>query len=123
MPTYQYQKGNNVCYQTNYYTIFKLRDVSGNPAYLIRNIENGIIHDNVAESELSNCDCSMIINRFWPNFVYTGDNGAASKWMMNNLIKNMCHGSGIEYGHNADSTVYTFSMNNGVDVWTKNKSN
>ncbi len=122
MPTYQYDKGNNVCYQTKCCTIFRHRDVSGNPAYLLREIMSGTVHDNVPEADCSNCDCSMIINCMWPNFTYTGDNNAASLWIITNLIKNMCHCSGVQYGPNADSSIYTFSMNDGANVWTKNKS-
>ena len=123
MPTYQYARGNNVCYQMKCCTIFRKQNVSGNPAYLLRNIEDGSVYEKVLESDCSDCDCSMIINKLWPNFVYTGDNGAASLWIVNNLIRNMCHCSGLQYGPNADSSVYIFSINNGANGWTKYKSN
>ena len=120
MPTYKYTNGSNVCHNGGCYTIFRQRDVSGAPAYLIRKVDDGTVLDNVLESQCMDCDCKEIIDLFWPNFVYTGNNGEASQWVMNNLIKNCSSLSNISYGHNNDSSVYTFSCDKGT--WTKNKT-
>ena len=120
MPTYKYEKGSNVCHNGGCYTVFRHRDVSGSPGYLIRKVDDGTVIDNVLESNCMDCDCNAIIDLFWPNFTYTGDNLEASKWIMNNLIKNMHCCENISYGHNSDSTVYTFSCDDGT--WTKNKT-
>ena len=120
MSSHKYSKGSNVSYNSAYYTVFRHRDVNGSPGYLLRKIVDGTVVDNVLESACSDCDCSAIINTLWPNFTYTGDNGAASNWIMNNLIKNMHCCENVNYGHNSDSSVYTFSCDDGT--WTKNKS-
>ena len=120
MPTYAFSNGQNVFYNSDVYTIFRLRgDVL--PQYLIRKITDGTILDNISESELTLAECQDVVNAIWPVFVYTGDNGAASQWVMNNVIKNMgqCN-MRTEWGHNEDSSVYTYKM--GMMTWTKNKS-
>ena len=121
MPTYNYSQGENVKYNSNCYTIFKLREVSGSAGYLLRNIVNGNVEDNILESNCSDCNCSDIINVLWPSFTYTGNNQAASQWMLNNLVKNMHHATGLQWGPNSNSTIYTFSINSGANTWTKNK--
>ena len=122
MVNYQYSLGSNVCFNSNCYSVILLREVSNNPAYLLRNIENGQLEDNVLESNCMNCTPEHIINTCWPSFVYTGDNNAASNWIFNNLIKKISSASNIQYGPNSDNTVYTFSINNGANSWTKNKA-
>ena len=121
MPTYNYNNSANVCYNSGCYTVFRLRDVNGAAGYLLRKVDDGTVVDNVLESDCTDCTCTTIINLFWSDFVYTGNNGAASLWVMNNLIKNMCQCSNVSYGPNGDSTVYTFSCSDGS--WTKQKSN
>lgn len=120
MPTYAFSAGQNVLYNSEVYTIFRLRG-NDSPQYLIRNIVDGTALDNVNESDLTLGECSDVINAVWPTFTYTGDNGAASQWVMNNVIKNMyqCNMKS-EWGHNEDSTAYTYKM--GMMTWTKNKS-
>ena len=120
MPTYAFTNGQNVLYNSEVYTIFRLRG-NDSPQYLIRKITDGTVLDNVNESDLTLGDCSDVINAVWPNFTYTGDNHAASQWVLNNVIKNMCQcNMRSEWGHNEDSTVYTYKM--GMTTWTKNKS-
>ena len=120
MPTYAFQTGQNVLYNNEVHTIFRKRG-SDAPQYLIRKIADGSVLDNVAEADLTLADCADVINAVWPSFVYTGDNTAASQWVMNNIIKNMyqCNMKS-EWGHNDDSSVYTYKM--GMMTWTKDRS-
>lgn len=120
MPTYAFTPGQNVTYNSEIYTIFRKRGTDS-PQYLIRKISDGSVLDNVAEADLTVAECSDVINAVWPSFVYTGDNGAASQWIMNNVIKNMyqCNMKS-EWGHNEDSSVYTYKM--GMMTWTKDRS-
>ena len=120
MPTYAFTPGQNVQYNNEIYTIFRKRGTDS-PQYLIRNISNGSVLDNIAEADLTLADCADVINFVWPSFVYTGDNGAASQWVMNNIIKNMYQcDMKSEWGHNDDSSVYTYKM--GMMTWTKDRS-
>ena len=120
MPTYAFSNGQNVLYNSEVYTIFRLRG-DASPQYLLRKITDGVVVDNVNESDLTLGECSDVINAVWPNFTYTGDNHVASQWILNNVIKNMCQcNMKSEWGHNEDSTVYTYKM--GMMTWTKNKS-
>jgi hypothetical protein len=118
--TYAFNKGQNVLYNSEVHTIFRYRGTSS-PQYLLRKISDGSSVDNVDESALTTATCENVINTMWPNFTYTGDNGAASRWVLNNLLKNMyqCNEQST-WGPNADSTVYTYTM--GSMSWTKNKS-
>lgn len=120
MPTYAFTPGQNVQYNNEVHTIFRKRGTDA-PQYLIRKISDGSALDNVAEADLTLADCSDVINSVWPSFVYTGDNGSASQWVMNNVIKNMyqCNMQS-EWGHNDDSSVYTYKM--GMMTWTKDRS-
>ena len=120
MVDYKYNNSENVCHNSEPYTIFRKREVNGEPAYLLRNIVNGTVIDNILESQCMDCSCSEIINLFWPSFVYTGDNKEAAKWIMNNLIKKLHNCRNVRYGHNSDNTVYTFTCDDGT--WTKNKT-
>ena len=118
--SHTYSTGNNVCFNNECCTIFKLRTFENKPAYLIREINSGLVHDNVLETSLMNCSINEIIDNKWSTFVYTGDNGAASAWIFDNIIKNIASATGLNWGSNADNTVYTFSASG--QTWTKNKS-
>lgn len=120
MPTYAFTLGQNVQYNTEIYTIFRRRG-SDAPQYLIRKITDGSVLDNVAEADLTLADCADVVNFVWPSFVYTGDNGAASQWIMKNITQKMhrCNMKS-EWGHNGDSSVYTYKM--GMMTWTKERS-
>ena len=120
MPTYAFTPGQNVQYNNEIYTIFRKRGTDA-PQYLIRNVVDGTALDNIAETELTLAECSDVVNSIWPSFVYTGDNATASKWIMDNIIKNM-HQCNMrsEWGPNDDSSVYTYRM--GMMTWTKDRS-
>ena len=120
MPTYAFTLGQNVQYNNEIYTIYRRRGTDA-PQYLIRNISNGSVLDNVAEADLTLADCADVVNGVWSSFVYTGDNAAASQWIMKNIIQKMhqCNMKSV-WGPNADNTVYTYKM--GMMTWTKDRS-
>ena len=120
MTEYIYNVGDNVCYNNACCMIFRKRVKNNLPAYLILELDSKITHDNILESDCVSCTASDIINHFWSQFNYTGDNKSASDFMINCLIKKISSLQGIEFGPNEDNTVYTFSINNGANVWTKN---
>jgi len=120
MPTYKYNNGSNVCYNSECYIVVLKRDLNNSPGYLLRKLIDNTSVDNVLESQCMDCDCTEIINLFWPNLIYTGNNGDASKWIVNNLLKNMNCCENVSFGPNSDNTVYTFSCDDGT--WTKNKT-
>ena len=67
------------------------------------------------------CSVEHLVNTFWPSFNYTGDNTAASNWVFNNIVKKIT-ANNISFGANSDNTIYTLSINNGANTWTKNKA-
>ena len=118
--THAYSNGQNVMYNSQFSTICMLRIVNSEPAYLVREINSGTSHDNVLETALSPCEITAIINDKWATFNYTGDNGASSAWIMNNIIKHIGSGSGLSWGPNEDNTVYSLTVSG--QTWTKNKA-
>lgn len=120
MPTYAFKLGQNVQYNNEIYTIYRRRGTDA-PQYLIRKITDGSVVDNVAEADLTLADCADVINFVWSSFIYTGDNAAASQWVMKNIIQKMykCNMKSV-WGSNADNTVYTYKM--GMMTWNKDRS-
>jgi hypothetical protein len=120
MPTYAFTSGQNVQYNNEVHTIFRKRGTVA-PQYLIRKLADGSSSDNVAEADLTLADCADVINTVWPSFVYTGDNGAASQWVLNNVIKNMyqCNMQS-EWGSNDDDSQYIYKM--GTTTWAKDRT-
>jgi hypothetical protein len=100
--------------------VFRYRGTAEEPTYLIRHCMTGTVTDQVPESELAELDCVDVINNCWMMFTYTGDNGAASQWVLK-LIKDLDHVCGAaSWGPNEDNTVYTLTLA-GVQTWNKNK--
>lgn len=120
MVTYSFNTGDNVIYNSNIYTIFKLRIVSDSPAYFILNINDNSTLDNILESNLTSCDSNTLISTLWNNFNYTGDNKLASKFVMNNIVAKLNGVSNLEWGPNSDNSVYIFKASG--QIWTKNKT-
>ena len=118
--SHTYSTGQNVMYNSQCCTVFKTRTVNSAPAYLVREINSGTVHDNVLQTALSACTIVMVINDKWTSFNYTGDNGAASAWVFENIIKNIASASALQWGANADNTVYSFTASG--QTWTKNKA-
>lgn len=102
---FKYEVGQNVCYNNKSFTVHRQRDCNGQPSYLLVGCKCGTSLDKVLESECSDCNSTMVINESWDDFVYTGDNAAASVFMMNMVKKTHCC-QGISYGPNADNTAY-----------------
>lgn len=115
-----YSTGNNVRYNSTCCTIFKLRTVNSAPAYLLREIGSGATHDNILETAVTACPISEIINMKWAAFTYTGDNGVASAWVFDNIIKNIASATGLSWGSDANNTTYSFTASG--QTWTKAKS-
>ena len=44
-------------------------------------------------------------------FVYTGCNGAASSWLINNILNKISGVNNIEFHHNEDNTEYSLIIN------------
>lgn len=118
--SHTYSSGNNVHYNSACCTVFRTRTVSGNPAYLLREIASGTAHDNVLETAVTACSTADVVNSKWSGLTYSGDNGAASSWIVNNLIKNISGATGLQWGPNGNNTVYTFTASG--TTWTKNKA-
>ena len=122
MPTYTYNNGENVTYNTEHYTILLQRDVSDAAGYLLKKISDDSAVDNILETECTACSNITIVDFKWPDFTYNGNNATASNWIMQNVIRHLNNTGKISVSHNADNTVYTSSINDGANVWTKNKA-
>ena len=118
--TYKYQPGQNVCHMMQCYMVFRLREVEGAPAYLIRRCDTGEMKDLVLESDCMDCTVNEVVDKMWPSFVFTGDIVAASNWITQNILKKVSQLNNLRWGPNADHTQYTFSCDAGT--WTKNKN-
>jgi len=121
---YAYNTGDNANYNSKCCIVVKQPGsrafVNTSAGYLIREIKTGAVHDDILEASLSACNCTNVCNDMWADFVYTGDNKAASAWIMTNLIKPIGHANNLDWGPNADSTQYHFTMEG--TTWTKNKA-
>lgn len=119
MTSYIYELSDNVIFENKICLIARKRTVNNAPAYVIKEINTGIVHDKILESNLTQCDFKIIIDDFWNSFTYTGDNGAASQYILN-ILKNIKRGSNIQYGPNSTNTSYSFTISG--QTWTKQKS-
>ena len=119
-----FTRGQSVMYNSKCCTVFRIPGKRANAqvvsGYLLRENESKTVHDNVAESQIMSCNCAMICNDVWPNFIYTGNNKEASAWLMDNLIAHLSNTGNADWGPNETNTVYTFTM--GGTVWSKNKT-
>ena len=88
--------------------------------YLIRENKSGLIHDDILEADLMTCNNLQICNEVWDDFIYTGNNKDASKWIIDNLIKSLLNINGLEWGHNDDNTEYFFIIDG--TTFRKNKT-
>ena len=123
---FKYQPGDNVCYQDKCYTVHRHRVCDGAPAYLLKACKGDACHDKVLESACSDCCSTHIINEAWPDFVYTGDNLAASKFVLDMVAQTTCCKQ-VSYGPNEDNTAYVVTYfcegDNVMKTLTKNKTN
>lgn len=122
---FKYKPGDNVCYNSKCYTVHRQRDCGGSPSYLIKACKGNGCVDKALESECSDCCSTHIINEAWPDFVYTGDNAAASDFILKMVSQTSCC-QRVSYGPNADNTAYTLSYfcegDNVQKTLTKNKA-
>ena len=123
---YKYSPGQNVLYNGECNTIFRKRLSDDNKAaYLIRNIKSGTTVDKVLETELSECTLDNVIDTIWSSFVYTGDNLAASDFVLKAVEQTSCCKE-ISYGPNEDNTAYILryccEMENVMKEVVKNKT-
>ena len=103
--------GESVIYISKPCTLFKTpgkRLLQGDTeyGYLIKENKSGIVHDNINESDLNSCNPSLIYNDYWDDFIYTGDNKEASKWITENIIKHLNIIGNLEWGHNENSQYF-----------------
>ena len=119
-----FTNGQSVMYNSKCCTVFRKPGKKAlgiiYSGYLLRENKTGISHNNVAESQITACNSNMICNDCWSDFVYTGDHGAASQWIINNIVKYTNGGTNLQWGPNADNTQYILYMNG--NTWTKNVS-
>ena len=128
--TFKYSLGQHVKYQGKIWMIFKHEKKNGGPAYLLDLLEDDTTFiDNVAESELEDCEmklscCYEFINEAWERFVYDGNNTEASKWIINNIIKKINNINEMDFHHNQESTEYWLHIKHNSEeyTWTKQKT-
>ena len=115
-----FTKGQSGIYNSTCCTVFNVpgkRLFENIPGYLIKENKSGTIHDNIPESEIMTCDNDFICNSNWDDFTYTGDNKAASEWIIKNIIRYLNGSNALEWGNNEGNTEYFFKMNN--STWVK----
>ena len=104
---FKFAPGDNVCHNGKCYVVFRKRDNNGSPSYQLRCCCDGTVLDKVLESECTASCATEVFNEAWADFVYTGDNLAASDFIMKRMIVPACCRN-IEFGPNADNTKYCF---------------
>ena len=88
--------------------------------YVLHDCKTNDTYRNIQESDILSANCANVCNNVWNDFVYTGNNLAAAKWVTDNVIREVDNGNAIEYGHNADNSQYHLTMSG--TTWTKNRS-
>ena len=84
----------------------------------MRNFEDSVSVHDVLQTDLTTCTNKQVVDKCWQVFTYNKDNAAASKWVFNNILKNLKSCNNVSFGPNADDTVYSLSI--GSDSWSKN---
>ena len=119
--TFKFNLGETVKFNNTLCILFRKRNVNDLPGYLMKDISSGRIYDNILELNIQKCSNKEVINQIWKNFEYSGDNDAASKWIVNNCIKFTYNIKDIKWGPvNSSNDEYYFQIKS--DKWTKNKS-
>lgn len=117
--THIHENGANVVYQSKCcFVTRKTKKDDGTLTYSLRNFEDDVSINDVLETDLTPCTNKQIIDKCWQMFTYNKNNAEASKWVLNNILKNLKSANNISFGPNEDNTVYTLSI--GSDSWTKN---
>ena len=120
-----FSKGQSVMYNSKCCTVFrepgkKVFGVTYIGYQLKENNNQDNIYNNIDASQITACNNTMVCNDCWDNFIYTGDNKAASNWISKHLLPYLVDNNNLEWGHNALSTQYYFKS--GSQTWTKDKS-
>ena len=105
---FKYSAGDNVCYNGKCWVVHRQRDCDGSPSYQLKCCCDGCVVDKVLESECSDACGTEVLEEAWGDFVYTGDNAAASNFVMKRMIVQAKCLKNIEFGPNADNTKYCF---------------
>ena len=116
MPTYTHKTGSNVKYNSKCCTVFRHRNISGEPGYLLREIFTGTVHDNILQTDITTCPLTDIVDHYWAIFTYNGNNGIAGNFIVNNIVKNIGSATNLSWGPNTDGTAYVFTASG--QTWT-----
>ncbi len=100
--------------------IFKHRSHQNKPTYLIHNLTNNNIVDQVDEDKLDKTDIKTVVDYFWDKIEYTGNNDVMSKYIVNNILKNISTTENVIWGPNNTNTTYSLKISSNP-VWLKNK--
>ena len=100
--------------------IFKHRSHQNKPTYLIHNLTNNNIVDQVEEDKLDKTDIKTVVDYFWDKIKYTGNNDDISKYIVNNILKNISTTENVIWGPNNTNTTYSLKIASNP-VWLKNK--
>jgi len=100
--------------------IFKHRSHQNKPTYLIHNLTNNNIVDQVEEDKLDKTDIKTVVDYFWDKIEYTGNNDDMSKYIVNNILKNISTTENVIWGPNNTNTTYSLKISSNP-VWLKNK--
>jgi len=121
---YKFSVGDNVLYDNDgkkeLCFIFKHRSHSQRPTYLVNNLETSKILDQVEETSLEKTDIKSVVDYYWNNINYTGDNGVMSNYIVNNILKNIATTKNVIWGPNISDQTYTLKIDK-YPAWIKNK--
>ena len=115
---YSFALHDYVSYNSTYGVILELTWTSDNPTYDLKT-DDGNLVENVKEDEMVKKTNTEIINIKWVDFTYNGNNGDASIWIIENILKNVKSLSDIKCSSNEDNSIYTLKV--GSETWSKNK--
>ena len=117
--SHTYGNGTNVVYQSKCcFVARQTKRQDGTLTYSLRNFEDNVSVHDILQTDLTTCTNKQVVDKCWQVFTYTKDNAVASKWVFNNILKNLKSCNNISFGPNTDNTVYSLSI--GSDSWSKN---
>tara|TARA_B110000495_G_C22452182_1_gene282375 strand:+ start:67 stop:438 length:372 start_codon:yes stop_codon:yes gene_type:complete len=100
--------------------IFKKDTSLANTTYIIKDIETNNTITEVLENSLDICPPNILVDFFWNQITYTGNNGDISKYIVNHILKNVGNSSQIVWGPNDTNTEYKLTMKD-YEPWVKQK--
>ena len=69
--------------------IFKKDDSTSDTVYVLKDIETNNTVTEVPENSLEICPPNILVDFFWSQITYTGNNGDISKYIVNHILKNV----------------------------------